>query len=702
MDLILTHIQADFDAVGAMIGAKRLYPRAIAALPPQLNDNVQRFLGVYRDAFGMVPLSTLDLSAVERVILVDCHDLGRVGVPEAIAALARVPREVFDHHPERVGPLAPGAIRAVGAASTILARCLEDRRMPLTPIEASGMLLGIYEDTGRLTYAGTTAEDARAVAYLLGQGARLDWVAEYLDVPLTPDQHALLAALERATRRERLGGREVLLAGFDHPTIVPGLSTVVERWQTLYRPVVAVVAVRTGSHTQIVARSTDPAVAASELLAPWGGGGHPAAAAAHDEAGLDPARVLAAVREALVAETCTEPTARQVMSAPVRTLDLDESAAAALEAMRQWGHPAMPIVHNQRVQGVVMRRDVDRAVHHGFGDRPLRGLASRQVAAVSPDTPLSELRRRLAAPGTGRLLVLEGDHLIGIVSRTDLIRALGREPVHESAPIDVAERLRHLWPADWVELVTQAGRIAGDRPLFLVGGAVRDLLLARPSFDLDLMVEGDAIALARDLAAGLGAHLKTHPDFGTAHLSLPDGRHLDLATARVEFYPSPGSLPVVSPSTVEQDLARRDFTINALALRLNPERFGVILDRFGGLQDLEHHRIRILHPVSFIEDPVRLFRAVRFEQKLGFRMESETEAYGRFALESGRFDGMANERLKLELRLAGTLGRWAPWARRLEELDAWRVLNPTLHLPPEAARHLVRLDRLQRWRPPPS
>lgn len=702
MDVILTHTNADFDSLGAMIGAKHLNPRAVIALPAALNANVRRFVGLYRDAFGMVDFAALDPAEIERVVLVDAQDPARAGHVQPLLERAAVAWEILDHHPPGDRPLPPGPheIRPVGAATTLLATRLRRAGEALSAPEATGMLLGILEDTGRLTYPRTTPEDAEAIAYLLQQGARLDLVADYLETPLSALQAELLTEVLARLETLELAGGPALLVGLDHPHAVEGQSLVLERLVSLYRPMLAVMVVRTGTHTQIAARSR-PGLDLRALLAEWGAQGHAEAASAHLETGVAPAELLERVRARLAALSPAGPVARELMSAPVRTLGFETTASEALEAMRQWGHTAMPVVHQGRVQGVLSRRDVDRAIHHGFGDRSIKGMVARRVEAVAPDTPLAAIRERMTEMDIGRLLVLDQGRLVGIVTRSDLIRTLDRldrTPRPAAAPHDLAERLRAMWPADWQDVLHQVGRIAGDRPTYLIGGAVRDLLLERPSFDIDLMVEGDAIALARDLAAELGARLKVHEAFGTAHVTMPTGKRLDLATARVEHYPYPGSLPVVSPSTVRQDLSRRDFTINALAMRINPEAFGELLDFFGGVRDLRERVLRVLHPISFIEDPVRLFRAVRFETKLGLRMDPVTEAYGRYAMESGRFDGMAGERLKLELRLGLGLSRVAGLVERLDDLDAWRMLHSELRLSPATRRALCRLDRWQRFR----
>src|SRR6185295_10740104 len=187
--------------------------------------------------------------------------------------------------------------------------------------------------------------------------------------------------------------------------------------------------------------------------------------------------------------------------------------------------------------------------------------------------------------------------------------------------------------------------------VYAVGGFVRDLLLGRPNVDIDLVVEGDAIAFARAFAKENGGRAKVHERFGTAAVVFPDEFKLDVAMARTEYYKHPSALPTVQPSSIKEDLFRRDFTINALALRLNADRFGELIDFYGGQRDLKERTIRVLHSRSFIDDPTRVFRAVRFEYRFGFRLGKETLTLIRDAVELGLFHRLSGTRLLEELIL---------------------------------------------------
>jgi tRNA nucleotidyltransferase (CCA-adding enzyme) len=202
-----------------------------------------------------------------------------------------------------------------------------------------------------------------------------------------------------------------------------------------------------------------------------------------------------------------------------------------------------------------------------------------------------------------------------------------------------------------VELLKKAAALADIKKLslYLVGGVVRDLLLGHNNLDIDLVIEGDAIGLATGLSKAIGGKLTTHPMFNTAKIDL--GKFsIDIAMARTETYAKPGSLPAVKPGTIITDLFRRDFTINAMAVYLNPDKYGELIDLYGGRDDLKNKLIRILHEKSFIDDATRIWRAIRYEQRLGFKIEPETLRL--MKRDKEMLETVGEYRLKRELDLA--------------------------------------------------
>jgi tRNA nucleotidyltransferase (CCA-adding enzyme) len=300
------------------------------------------------------------------------------------------------------------------------------------------------------------------------------------------------------------------------------------------------------------------------------------------------------------------------------------------------------------------------------------------------------------------------DKVVGVVTRSDLLRAL-EEPHGEGADdadVSIADRLdalEHLRPVfEAVQAVSES-----FDGVYLVGGAVRDVLMGEPNFDVDIAVEGDGITLGRALARVLGGRMVPHEKFGTAVVLYGEGGRIDVATARTEFYDHPGALPAVERASIRQDLYRRDFTINAMAASLRGEDFGRLVDYFGGYRDLQERVIRVLHNLSFIDDPTRIFRAIRYENRYGFRMDAHTLSLARACVEMELVGELSSARLRDELQDLLSEERVTDSVRRLAELGIDRAVHPRLAADDEAARLIEQVDALRKryapstppWRP---
>ena len=243
--------------------------------------------------------------------------------------------------------------------------------------------------------------------------------------------------------------------------------------------------------------------------------------------------------------------------------------------------------------------------------------------------------------------------------------------------INLASKIEKQLPTELVNFMRTAGEVAQSQgqSLYLVGGVVRDLFLGRNNLDLDLVVEGDAINLAHQLISITQGKIVTHPRFGTAKLQWNEWS-VDLATARSETYAKPGALPAVKPGSTTDDLFRRDFTINAMAIELNPDRYGELLDLYGGGNDLEHKLVRVLHEKSFVDDATRIWRALRYEQRLSFQLEPATlELLKR---DICWLDSISGDRVRHELELILKEEYPEKILRRADELGVLVWLHPSL------------------------
>lgn len=699
--VIVNHIHTDLDAFGAMVGARRLYPEAVPVLQPTLDPSVRMLVALHRDALGLKSHNEVDLSQTTHVVVVDTGSASRLGVLFALLDRPGVRWTVIDHHPPAVDelPASGGAREVRGSATSLVVEALMARTdVTLNPYEATLMALGIYADTGSLLFPGTTAADVSAVAWLLERGADLPMVARWLEETLPLAQREVLESLVGVAEPRIIRGTSALVVGMETPSFVSGLANVADKLQAVFDVDVIVLVVEMESRrTQIVGRSRLQSVDLLTALADYAPAGHARAASAHAKS-LPFAQAVHNIWQALEMTLPPEPVAQDLMSSPVRTIEATAPVAEAVTLLNDYGHSALVVTRNSRLAGIVSRRDLDRAARHGLRGTEVRHVMTSTVVTTGPDAPLSEMLAIFVKRDIGRLPVMRQDALLGIVTRSDVIRAQydqapdRREAVTRKT-LEMSERLQAYWPSDWLDVFAQLSAAANEKPVFLVGGAVRDLMLDRKNLDADFVVEGNAIALAEALAARVpGATSKSHPAFGTAHVFFPDGKVVDIASARTEHYERPGALPHVAFSSIKQDLARRDFSINCLAIRIDRAGHGELIDFFGAQNDLVNRELRVLHNLSFIEDPTRVLRAVRFELTLGFRMERRTEDFARFAFETGTFDGLGGERNKLELSRLLSLPTPLRALERLAELGALRLLSPDLRLDEFAKGRLKRLQ----------
>ncbi|MGI6357293.1 MAG: CBS domain-containing protein [Bacillota bacterium] len=715
MQVITTHVGTDFDGLGAMLAAGKLYPDASLFFPGHLSRSVQEFYSLHKDFLPIKAPEMLHLGTVSELIVVDTAQAKRLGRFQQLIGRPGVRAIVYDHHPQADSPIQDAMVHnhQVGAVTSHLVQQLSQQSIGLTPLEATVMALGIYADTACLTTPNTTVTDVQAVGYLLGQGADLQVVAKYVNNPLNLGQRRLLEEMLANTERHSFSGVKVLLTVCSIDEYIDGLGLLAERLAELEDADVVFCLVQMDQRVHLVGRSRHNHLPINELVAVFGGGGHPQAAAATIKG-----RPLSELKEELIvvlSEQLQPPlTAKDLMSSPVHTIEPETSMQAAGEAMLRYGHSGLPVVENGIVRGVVSRRDVDKSIRHGLQHAPVKAFMTSKVWTISPDATLDDVQRLLIGRDIGRLPVVDGEgQLLGIVTRTDVLKALhGRSYPHwyqSNFRQTLPERAKTLQKLTDLMAEQLPKRLQGillligqeaDRQgvrAYLVGGLVRDLLLGLPNLDVDIVIEPEAIPFAEHLAKVLSAELRTYPKFNTATLTFPGGLSCDLVTARTEFYAYPAALPDVEQSTIKQDLYRRDFTINTMAIALNGRRHGELLDFFGGRDDLAAGAVRVLFNLSFVEDPTRILRAVRFEQRYGFTIEPETMRFLQNALENDLLHKVGAERLHHELWNIFQEEQAVRMLLRMDELGIWKDILPELQFSDQLIKQLKEADQHCQW-----
>jgi tRNA nucleotidyltransferase (CCA-adding enzyme) len=686
--LILSHEQADFDAVASLLAASMLYSEASPVLPQRLNRNVRGYLTLYGENFLFTEQDELKPGNILRLTVVDSQN------PVTLKGFGPDTQvNVIDHHPvesdlDRSWQL---QVEKVGATTTLLVEALKEGGKDLSGPSATLMLLGIYEDTGSLTYPGTTPRDIRAAAWLLEQGASLVIAADFLNQPLSAEQQTLFEQLiETATVRE-IQSHEIVIAKGQAGGTADEISTLAHRLGDFYDAAALFLIVGLNGRVQLVARSYAESIDVGEVAESLGGGGHSRAAAA-----LIKDTTVEEVEQRLIPmlENIVEPpsTVGEIMSRGPQLLDSADTVAEAAERMKRYGHEGYPVTDSGQIVGLLTRRAVDRAMAHEMLDSPVSEIMEAGSLVVHPQDSVRHLQRVMIEHNWGQVPVTDpiNGEVIGIVTRTDLLSSLGKSPNGQSFH-GLAEKLEHALSADrlaLLKLIANESEVA----LYIVGGFVRDLILGSPSVDFDLVVEGDAISLGKMLASKYGGQIGSHRRFGTAkwqldpnHANLKSALQLetselpktiDFVSARTEFYSHPTALPSVSEGSIKLDLHRRDFSVNTLALRLDGHYYGQLMDPWGGGRDIRTKQIRVLHSLSFVDDPTRMLRAVRLEQRLGFSIESRTLELLERALPL--LENVSGERIRSELLAILNEPSLGSIMRRLKQLGLLEAIHPAL------------------------
>ena len=670
MKVILTHETPDLDALGSLALARRLHPGSAVVVTGGLFGAAAAAFNLGRDEIGWLEwdeysrgyasrsdaTETSVANQPDRVIVVDTHATRRLG---SAASLTGLVTEIWDHH--ATGDLAApgGSVRPAGSCVTLLAARLQAQDDRPTQLEATLALAGLMADTNGLLSFEVTPADFAAAAWL-APFADLDRVRELITDRLPEAGRVLLAAMLSKGVTETISQREVLTY---RVLLSESLQAAPVAAQALavsgLDAVILVVSERDRDGSDVIYRVRAGAFDAGAAALTLGGGGHMNAASAR-LSGLDPEAALKVALRALKDAVRPLILVRDVMTRVVDTVPDTATVEEAERILFRSGHGGAPLVDPAgQVTGVISRRELDRALQHRLRAAPARAVSRRAITLARPDDLLSGLETRMATAGDGRAPVLdEQGRLVGIVSLTDLLRR--RQP--QPAPSLAGKILSLLPPLALGRLKVIASLVPRGVKVYLVGGAIRDTLLGRDALDLDLSIlppeganGGAAIALATAFAEHESGRVTLHERYGNASVTLGAGA-VDFVTARHETYAHPGAAPDPLPGTLRHDLARRDFSINAIALHIEMDATGnlrgAVFDPHGGLADLEARLLRTLHPLSFLEDPSRIVRAARLAARLNLTLDRETQTAIPSALAAQRPSRTRPARVTEELRLA--------------------------------------------------
>lgn len=700
--LITSHENLDFDGLSSMVACKVLYPDGILMYSGKLDKEIKSFVNLYKYSLQLHSFSEINLDEVDSLIVVDTNAPNRLG-PLKKLLNKNIDITVFDHHKPSQDTLTASkmVIKYYGSCTTILLKKIIKKQIDISPFQATLFLLGIYADTNCLTFKNTTYHDAEVVAYLFKKQANLDIVNEYLYEFTSEAQDKLLMTLLSNLEKVEVKNYNIYFGISQHDEYINGLSNIASKITHIKNIDALFIISKMEDKTYIVGRSVEDDINIAEILEAFEGGGHRRAGSAsvkNMQSGEIKEKILSLLKEKIAPQI----KAKDIMSFPVKTLFEDMTVENANRIMLRYGHTGMPVVKEDRLIGIISRTDLDKAMIHDLSHAPIKGFMKQKVVTIHPNTSINEIYELLSKHNIGRLPVMQGDKIVGIVTRTNLLQQLHGDAIprwyksnydqsHEY--LDVREKIQRL-PKDIVNLIEIVQEVGQEDqyPIYIVGGFVRDLLLNRKNFDLDFVIEGDAIEFAGKVNKKLKGRLISHKTFQTAVIKLPNRFHIDFVSARREYYEYPAALPKVEKSTIWNDLFRRDFTINCMAIELIGKNEYQLIDYFSGLDDLSEKKIRALYNLSFIEDPTRIFRAIRFASRLHFSIEEETKKFIIQAVNDHMVNKLSNDRIREEIHgifkdenLINSLGL-------MKDLDvfkslnrgndiSWEVINKVSHIP---------------------
>ncbi|BBE30766.1 tRNA nucleotidyltransferase [Tepiditoga spiralis] len=664
--LITTHANPDFDGFAASIAASLIYKNSIIVIAGNPSQNLKEFLQLYnlpylneKDFLKKYPNYELE---VEKIVIVDTANINRIPVfiKEIIINNNDIKIDIYDHHPilRENNIIGNNYSKECGSAATIVLEKLLKEKNDFPDIYKTLFLIAIHEDTGNFIYTTTTYLDHIIAAELLKMGANLEEVEDFVSLEMTEDQKQIFDLLYNNISEFYVNDLNVYIAFAETEKFIGGLNIITHKIFETLTPDVLFSVVKMGKNIYIIARSKSDEIDLNVILKEFNGGGHKKAGAAKVKNG-DANKIINDIRELMKKAFAPVLKAINIMSSPVRTVFENEKLEKIFEIMEQTGHSGLPVVSKNKLVGIVTKKDVEKAIKHKLKNAPVKAIMTKNLLVVDVFTPVSQIRKIMAESDVGRLPVLKDGVLIGIVTRSDILKATNGvfdfsiNPIIEDHydTFNIINLMKEKISNRVLNMLRLLGTYGTEFgvPVYVVGGFVRDLLLGVENLDIDLVVEGNGNEFGKYVADQLKIKYLSHEAFGTCSLFFKDGFKLDIATARTEYYEEPAKLPKVEISTIKKDLYRRDFSINAMAIKLNPEKFGLLLDFFGCKKDLDNGIIRALYSLSFVEDPTRILRAIRFEQRFNFKIDENTLDYMERTIENNYLEKVTGTRLREEI-----------------------------------------------------
>jgi len=655
LKIITTHHNPTFDSIAGVFAASLLHRDAVIVLPKKLDHAQKNFISLHFSRSAYFYQDEIDSSCVTSAILICVKNHHRLQSFSKILDNPNIFVVVYDKSPAIKSEIrADSLIEAeYGSVTSLICEKLFDSGIKIEPLYATLFALGIHDVTGSLLYPNTSAADINCLAKLFKLGVNLKTIGSFLKDGLSDIQKNTLDDLVKSRQIINLNGFDINFYFAESQKFIYKFDNIVQRIVDSEKFNVAIFIAKMGLNVHVLARSNIEDVNLGEAFSSFDGGG-PKYASYATFHNCEAPEVFLKIKTALKKNISPKLTARDIMSRQVLFLKSDVIAREAEKILFRYGYSAAPVVEGEKIIGFIRKADIDKTIHHGLSHAPISGFVCREVIYVHLNEPFDSVRDRIASSEAKAVLVGNASDVAGIINRTDILnrifikrtKNIRDEKIENSIftkvpSTDLSGEKHFISLSDYFSrpifrFLSKVSKKAAELKVssYIVGGIVRDMILKKQSLDIDIVIEGmSAIDFAEELVESPEFIINRHERFKTAVVLIPGLPKIDFATARSEFYASPAALPDVFQSNLYQDLLRRDFTINAMAVSLGRDNFGELIDFYGGFEDIKKKKIRILHSLSFIEDPTRIFRALRFKTRLGFGFEKHTERKIREAID---------------------------------------------------------------------
>ncbi len=654
---------ADLDALSTAYGITKLYPESRILLPGAASSSFRVAVKRFEKILKNKTIKKENLKTVSTLFLADTNNYQLALKKLSSYTDKNTQIVIYDHHPirKKLPENVVKKIKKTGAATTIVVEEIKREKIPLSPEEATLLALGIYEDTGSFTYTTTTEKDMKTAAFLLKKGADLETVKSIIEERIDYEQISVIHQLIENIQYFLLKTQKIIFTFAYSDRYIPDISGFLHMIKPLQEADAFFVLINEKGKTSIIARSKNKKIDVGKIMSFLGGGGHTHAASATVK-GMTVQEIKGYIEGLLLGEAYRNKKIEEFMSEEIILIEKDQTIEEVIEKADK--APVLFVVDKSgKFTGIVLSRVIKEGLKHGVKKAKVENFIIDSVITFQPQTTIAQAEKIISQSSQEYFPVIEKGKPVGVINRTYIIKVLHGQIFDTEKDIFISrerikpkflnfeKKIKKYIPQHVLNHLIQIGRVSSQIGFnsFIVGGIVRDIVLGKKNLDIDIIVEGDAVELARRYAKEKNLPVHTFEEFMTAQITLETGEKIDLATARKETYTHPGAYPKVEKASIKEDLYRRDFTINTLAIEITEGRFGMLVDYFNGLKDIKDRMIRVLHQLSFIEDPIRILRALRFAGRLGFKLGKPTEKLLKLAVDENMLELAPSGRVNLEL-----------------------------------------------------